>query len=217
MNRTRESFKRGSAKFKSQPKVLVICEDSKSSKIYMEEASIFYRSHTEVLFDHIGKTDPLNIVSEAVSRSRKYDWVFCVIDRDNHDQINLEKALTLEEINKNKVKVFISYPCFEYWLILHCEFSRAPFSSLPKSAGTSCFSKLKTFPIFNNYTKGNVNGLFKDLLPYLPVAKKHAIKTMQEVIAVNEYNPSTPLHNLIKILETLGNPISITEDIFQFQ
>ena len=40
---------------------------------------------------------------------------------------------------------------------------------------------------------------------------------MQEVIAVNEYNPSTPLHNLIKILETLGNPISITEDIFQFQ
>jgi len=88
---------------------------------------------------------------------------------------------------------------------------------LPKSAGTSCFSKLKTFPIFNNYTKGNVNGLFKDLLTHLPVAKKHAIKTMQEVIAVNEYNPSTPLHNLIEILETLGNPISITEDIFQFQ
>ncbi|MEY3746485.1 MAG: hypothetical protein RIQ76_1026, partial [Pseudomonadota bacterium] len=83
------SFPRNKIQFKSQPKVLVICEDSKSSKIYLEEASIFYRSHTEVLFDHIGKTDPLNIVSEAVSRSRKYDWVFCVIDRDNHDQINL--------------------------------------------------------------------------------------------------------------------------------
>lgn len=40
---------------------------------------------------------------------------------------------------------------------------------------------------------------------------------MQEVIAVNEYNPSTSLHNLIEILETLGNPISITEDIFQLQ
>lgn len=208
MLRTSDSFRRKAPKFKTQPVVLVICEDTKSSKIYLEEASRYFRAYAKIEFAHVGKTDPLGVVKGAVQRMKNFDHVYCVIDRDTHHQPNFDAALALGQANKAKVTVLTSYPCFEFWLLLHFGYSRAPFMSAGGvSSADRALIALKTKPDMAAYTKGNVEGLFQRLLPLLPAARLNALRTVAEAVIDNEMNPSTPLHDLINVLEELSEPI----------
>ncbi len=111
MARTPASYNRSNPRFKPQPTVLVICEDSKSGKHYLEDARLHFRINALVEITHCGKTDPLNIVKEAISRQGKFDNIFCAIDRDDHQ--NFDEALNLANTSK-KVEIIASYPCFEF-------------------------------------------------------------------------------------------------------
>jgi len=59
-------------------------EDSKSGKNYLDDVKIHLRAQLHVTVTHCGKTDTPGIVTEAIRRSRHFDRVFCVIDRDEH-------------------------------------------------------------------------------------------------------------------------------------
>lgn len=208
--RSPESFKRRGARFKVQPLVLVVCEDAKSSKTYFEDASRHFRAYAQVKFVHPGKTDPLGVISSGVKYAKSFDHVYCVIDRDSHHEPNFLAALALGEANKDKVTVLTSYPCFEFWLLLHFEYTRAPFMSVGGvSAADRVLQSLKTKPDMATYAKGKVDGLFEKLLPLLPDAKKRAPRTVIEGMADAEMNPSTPLHLLIDSLEGLGKLTAI--------
>jgi hypothetical protein len=125
MARTANSFSRSKSRFKAQPKVLVLCEDSKSGKRYLEDACLHFRVKVLVEITHCGKTDPLNIVKEAISHQGKFDHIFCAIDRDNHQ--NFDEALNLIGASK-KIEIIVSYPCFEFWLLLHfVGYNRKPY------------------------------------------------------------------------------------------
>ncbi len=203
--RNSESFKRGNAKFKQQPRVLVICEDTKSSKTYLEEASRQFRSYAQVEFAHSGNTDPQGIVNSGVKRSKTFDHVYCVIDRDSHHEPNFKAALALGDANKAKVTVLTSYPCFEFWLLLHFEYTRAPFMSAGGRSGAERVLKsLKDKPDMSRYAKGSIEGLFEKLLPRLTDACENAARTLVEGEADGNMNPSTSMHLLIARLEDLG-------------
>lgn len=58
MERNAASFNRQKSRYKPQPTVLVICEDSKSGKRYLEDASRHFRVNVVVEITHCGKTDP---------------------------------------------------------------------------------------------------------------------------------------------------------------
>jgi hypothetical protein len=45
----------------------------------------------------------------------KYDQVWCVFDVDVHEYLNESKEMAA----KNRIKLAISNPCFELWLLLH--------------------------------------------------------------------------------------------------
>lgn len=204
-NRSTESFKRRGPRFQIQKIVLVVCEDAKSSKIYFEEASRHFRAYAQVEFVHPGKTDPLGVVTAGLQKSNKFDHVYCVIDRDSHHTPNFEEALVLGQKNKDKVTVLTSYPCFEFWLLLHFDYTRAPFMPAGGvSAADKVLQVLKQKPGMNAYAKGKVEGLFVQLLPQLDTARKNALKTIAEAYVVGEMNPSTPLHVLMERLEQLG-------------
>ncbi len=205
MARTADSFQRRSAKYKPQPRVLVICEDTKSSKIYFEEASRHYRAHAKVQFSHSGKTDPLGIVTAAIQQAQNFDHIYCVIDRDSHNQKNFEAAQSIGQSNQSKITVLTSYPCFEFWLLLHFGYTRSPFvPSGGKSAADNVLNELKTKHEMSSYAKGNVAGLFNKLLPTLSGAQTNALRTLRDSASDGEMNPSTPLHELIAKLEELG-------------
>lgn len=209
MARNADSFKRSPPKFKAQPKVLVICEDKKSAKDYFEEAARHFRALADVEFDHCGRTDPKGIVENAIRRSPKYDRVLCVIDRDTHDLGNFNDALRLERGNA-KITMFVSYPCFEFWLLLHFGFSRSPFvASGTHSPGDMVVEVLRSKEGMSGYAKGSIIGVFAKLLPRLQGAIADAERTVIAAQDEDEMNPSTPLHRLIALLMQLGKPIGL--------
>jgi hypothetical protein len=127
MARLPDSFNRPKSRFKPQPTVLVICEDSKSGLNYLKDASRYFRVDAKIEISHCGRTDPKGIVEEALARQNKFDQVYCVIDRDSHP--SFMEAIRLAGAS-DKVCVIASFPCFEYWLLLHFGYCRKPYSAV---------------------------------------------------------------------------------------
>lgn len=205
MGRTSASFNRPKSRLKPQPTVLVICEDTKSGKRYLEDASLHFRVTVLVEITHCGKTDPLSIVKEAISRQGKFDHVFCVIDRDTH--ATFDEALRFAKTSQ-KLEIIVSYPCFEFWLLLHFGYNRKPYAAAGKhSAADLLIRDLCNHPAFENYDKGKDLSIFKLLLgKQFEDARRIAPNVLTEAIASEEMNPSTKLHELIDFLEKLSSP-----------
>ena len=140
------------------PTVLILCEDSKSSKDYLEDAKIKFRAQLSVRVLHPGITDPIGIVKAGIRKTRDFERVFCVIDKDEHP--SFESALSLARENE-KITVIPSYPCFEYWLLLHYLFSRKPYARAGNRSPADCLiDDLKTIPEMSQYAKGSSTTLF---------------------------------------------------------
>lgn len=205
MTRDAGSFKRGGPRLR-QAVALVICEDARSSREYLIDAKAHFRAVAEIEVIHSGHTDPLGIVRTAISRSKKYDTVLCVIDRDTHDQRNFGQAQR-EAAASGKVQVFTSYPCCEYWLLLHFQYVRAPYQQQGKRSPADCALRhLREQPEMADYAKGSVKGLFDKLLPRLAAACRHAERSMADAEADAEKNPSTSMHQVIASFKRLGKP-----------
>lgn len=205
-SRPASSFKRPDSRFKPQPTVLVICEDSKSGKQYLDDAKHYFRIDVIVEIAHCGKTDPKGIVTEALDRQGKFDQIFCAIDRDSHE--TFEEALILAKTSK-KITVITSYPCFEFWLLLHFGYSNKPYTPVGKdSAAYRLIRDLRTHPDMSDYDKGANKSIFKMLLNRLPTARKNAEKVLDEAIICGDMNPSTKLHELLNVFEKLSKPQS---------
>lgn len=209
MMRTPASYNRSNPLFKPQPTVLVICEDSKSGKHYLEEARIHFRINALVEITHCGKTDPLNIVKEAIRRQGKFDNIFCAIDRDEHQ--NFDEALNLAN-SSNKVKIIASYPCFEFWLLIHFVGNkRKPYTAVGNySAADLLIKDLRVHPGMENYDKGKDKNIFGLLLgDKFNEARRVAPIILADAIKSEEMNPSTKLHELIDFFEKLSSPQSV--------
>ncbi len=207
MSRKASSFARRPAKFKPQPRILILCEDAKSCRTYLLEAAQNYRCHVDVEIAHIGKTDPRGIVAEAKKRHADYESIYCAIDRDTHE--------TFDEAVQNAaapptVELIVSHPCYEFWLLLHFRKTRRPFAgSGNHSAADNVGVALRKEAGMETYAKGKADGLFEALLAKLPDARTRAQQVLAEALNEGEMNPSTRLHELIALFETLGQPLAI--------
>lgn len=197
-------FDRPKPSLKPQPTVLIICEDKKSGKRYLEDASIYFRVKVKVEIIHCGKTDPKGIVEEALNRGKKFDKVFCVIDRDTHETFNA--ALNLAK--SSKVEIIASYPCFEFWLLIHFDYCRKPYMATGKlSAAEMLIKDLKKHDCFANYDKGQELNIFNLMLNNgFNKARQLSPRILTEAIESGEMNPSTQLHELMNEFEKLSKP-----------
>lgn len=196
-------FTRKTGVKKVHPRVLVLCEDSTSSLNYLEEASQRYRSNAIVKIVHPGKTHPSGIIDDAIKQKKNYDAIYCVLDRDEHDRWDE----SLQKAKENNIEIIPSYPCYEYWLLLHFKYSRRAFNRQgKKSPGDVLNEELKKFDFFKDYKKGNSKGLFLKLEEFLERAKNNADRCLKDVekdpVSVN---PSTHIHKLIAKFIEVGN------------
>jgi hypothetical protein len=204
--RSLRRFDRKAPKFKPQPKVLILCEDSKSGKRYLEEAAIHFRANAQVEIVHCGVTHPSGIVEKAIIRQNGFDKVFCALDRDTH--LCFERAIDLAEAHP-KITIIASYPCFEFWLLLHFGFNRKPFRAVGKySPGNLVTKSLREKPNMDNYQKGEDTNYFAQLLgePF-QMARALAPRIIEDVAASGEPNPSTEIHLLMDEFEMLSKPL----------
>lgn len=202
MGRDAASFRRGKPTLAQQPLVLIICEDTKSSKNYLIDAKVHFRATALVEVAHVGHTDPKGIVKIALERAKKYDQVFCVIDRDTHP--TFDEAVQLSRGHRN-VSLITSYPCFEYWLFLHFQYSRRTYRRAGDiSPAQQMIRALKECEGMHDYDKGAVVSLFKILLQRLPNAVLNGERSLEDAKLDNELDPSTEIHKLVLRLEELG-------------
>ena len=206
--RSSASFGRGAAKFKAQARVLVLCEDSKSSKTYLEDASKYFRATAQVNIAHPGRTDPLGIVQAGVKQQSAFNAVYCVVDRDSH--MNWDQAIDLAG-GHPKLRMIRSFPCFEFWLLLHFGYTRAGYACAGAlSAADQVVRDLRQKPGMNGYAKGSISGLFQKLCGdadvMLDTACRHGDRTLIDAEIEGEKNPSTELQSLIRELRKLGSP-----------
>jgi hypothetical protein len=206
MVRDTQSFQRKKPRFKQQPTTLILCEDTKSSLNYLKSASRHFRSYALVQILHTGKTDPLGIVREATKQRGKFDSVYCVIDRDSHH--NFEEALAAAAVAD--VRMIVSYPCYEYWLLLHFRRTRKGFASIGNhSAADRLIKELRKEAGMDGYAKGSSTDWFVTVLPNLPAAIANSRATLKVAIDEQSMNPSTQMHELIHQLELLGAPAKV--------
>ncbi|MDY7026254.1 MAG: RloB family protein, partial [Pseudomonadota bacterium] len=104
---------------------------------------------------------------------------------------------------KNVFLAATSVPCFEYWLLLHYNFTTKPFEAKGKlSIADTVIKELKQ--VYPKYKKRS-NNVFSDLLPRIEDAKKNAEKVLKQSLTNNTDNPSTRVHELVDYLQNLRN------------
>ena len=185
-------------------RVLIVCEGSKTEPSYFNELVDFYSLSLDNVKVVGHGSDPLEVVRQAKElqwqekqRGNRFDRVYCVFDRDEHSSFDRasDKART------SGLKLARSWPCFEYWLLLHFRDSRRPYMETSgRSPAKNCINDL--CEEFREYTKTK-EGIFQALENRLETAKARAIQAMIEAHATREPNPSTEIHELVSYLQSL--------------
>ena len=200
----RKHVERRSPEREPYDRVLIVCEGRKTEPNYFQELVNRHRLSTaNIVVTGIGE-GPIQIVQRAKTLSQKeqshgekYDSVYCVFDRDEHSSFDQACAVA----NESNLKLARSWPCFEFWLLLHFRFTRAPYTrSGQRSPADNCIRDLrKNLPAYNKA----MPGIFADLECNLEDAKKHARSALTDVVKTNDCNPSTEIHELVCYLQSL--------------
>lgn len=208
------NLKRSGPIFKAQPKVLILCEDEKSGKQYITDAVNAFKSSVEVKLaevEHPKNHTPDGLFSTAIKKLKKYEKIYCVFDQDKHT--DFDKAVSrikgeengIREDGSKEIVGIVSYPCFEYWLLLHFTNIRPVHDGMTggKSICDRHGDELKKQEGMQNYKKGDRKNLFSFLGGKDGEKFKSAMKNSTENLAQALGCPS--LKTKEKQLEALEN------------
>jgi hypothetical protein len=202
--RQTKDIERQKAQREPYDRVLIVCEDSKSSPAYLRAVCDELKLSTANIEIKGEECDsaPISVVEYAIKLIKKdkgYDQIYCVIDRDQHKRF--QEAL--EKAKGKKIKMIVSIPCFEYWLLLHFKFTSEVFQAATGSHCQTVISTLKQH--LSGYDKSELTKYYPLLKPKQEVAIKHAKQRESacEHEPLEQRNPYTQLHLLIECLKHL--------------
>ncbi len=206
MAKLRRIGNRKKASRESYDRVLIVTEGERTERFYFDGLKSRYRinsANVEISPSIVG-SDPQSIVEtairfrdEEISFGERYDRVYCVFDRNSHANF----IAASQRAQNEGIYLARSWPCFEYWLLLHYEYMRSPFQPTHgRSSCDECIACLRKY--LPNYQKADKN-LFKDLEPNLEIAKNNARQARADVQRTASVNPSTEVDLLVEYLQKL--------------
>ncbi|WP_083900741.1 RloB family protein [Azospirillum sp. B4] len=196
-------------------RILIVCEGSKTEPNYFNALAKLHRARNVKVkgSGDVFGTDPCNVLSLALEYAKHdgpYDHIYCVFDREGTEERkkNLETACSkIDGIGRRKrgtikITAIKSNPCFEYWVLLHFEFTTKPFVA---EKGRSCcdalVSKIKEH--IPEYNKGKI-----DLMSQLVNNAEVAIQRSEESLSLSRgdgsENPSTYVHLVAKKIMSMA-------------
>ena len=184
--------------------MLIVCEGSKTEPWYFQALVARFRLSTANVVVEASGSDPSRLVRKAKSlrdierrRGNQYDSVYCVFDRDEHAHFDAAS----DKARSAKLKLARSWPCFEFWLLLHFVYHRRPYApSGNKTAAENCVRELRQY--LSDYTKGRAD-VFEVLEGRIETAKSNARLALSDSEATGSWNPSTEVHYLVAYLQAL--------------
>jgi hypothetical protein len=200
-------LKRKRAQRSSYDRVLIVCEGEKTEPNYFNELIRDKKLNTAnvVVEDSRHGSDPMSVVNCALSRDPKgteYDRIFCVFDRDRHTIYDaaMDKVRQHRFGKLGKLVAITSVPCFEFWLLLHYEYTAKPFGQgvgLKKSPCDSVMSLLeKNIP---GYKKSD-QGVYEKTKDKIDDAIRHAKQLASANLTSGTTDPSTEVYKLAQYL-----------------
>ena len=200
----RNSPGRPGAKREPYDRVLIVCEGEKTEPLYFGELADHYRLSTANIKVVGSGSDPHTVVREAKQlrederrQGEQYDEVYCVFDRDEHPAFDNASS----EAATSGLKLARSWPCFEFWLLLHFVCSRRPYTNEGgRSPCGNCIRDLRShLPGYKKATPG----LFRKLEDRLEDAKRNAERIQTDARTTGAPNPSTEVHELVGYLQSI--------------
>ena len=195
---------RPGAKREPYDRVLIVCEGERTEPLYFGELADHYRLSTANIVVVGSGSDPHTVVREAKKLQRRerrqgerYNKVYCVFDRDEHPAFGNASR----DARDSDLKLARSWPCFEFWLLLHFDGSRRPYTNEGgRSPCDNCIHDLRThLPGYEKTTPG----LFRKLEDRLEDAKRNAGHAITDAERTSEPNPSTEVHELVGYLQSI--------------
>ncbi len=184
--------------------ILIVTEGGKTEPNYFVELRNRFRlSATDIEVVHPDGTDPVTLTNKAIELREKrkneaksgilveYDEVWVVFDLEKTHDIRREQAKRAKVLPGAKgVNFALSDPSFEYWLLLHCEYTTASFPD-----NDSVEQRLKNH--WPDYTKGSRPS--PDFLEKVPDAVKHALRCRKHHRDCDgDGNPSTQADRVVR-------------------
>ena len=195
----------------SYDKVLIVTEGEKTEPLYLSAVCDYFGlNQANIEIDPKSDSSPTSVVKYAKALINKnktdpYNHVYCVIDRDRHE--DFQKALDQVSGFKNKdteLHVIVSTPCFEYWILLHFIYTTKAFGTSGNSPCQELIEdELKQY--IPNYEKGNTSILTSLVEGQLDTAIANAKRSFDEATRRGTENPKTEMHLLVEYLRNLKN------------
>ena len=204
-NKNHMFYKRKEQNRVPERKVLIVTEGEKTEINYfkgmIDDLNIGWveLKHEEPTPDRVAET-ALRMYEKEERKGSKYTAVYCVMDRDNHQSFKK----TLEKIKRNQAKgmtiyAVVSVPSFEYWFLLHFQYSTKPYETIGKvSAGDDVkhdLNELMGKKLGCEYSKTD-NEIYTKLKPYLLKAEKNAKLVEEHDKIAESFNPYTNVYQL---------------------
>jgi hypothetical protein len=207
--RTASGLKRKSRGFVELKRSLIVCEGSKTEPYYFKSLIqwLGLRATSVLVIGKECESAPISVYEYADTMYREdssFDEVFCVFDRDRHPSFDRACAA----ISQHSSKVFhavVSNPCFEYWLLLHFRYTRAPFVAQGvNSPGDMVLKAVRdAWPEYTKDRQDVFSQLNRD--GNLQEAIVRARRARADANATGELNPSTSVDVLVDRLQQLAS------------
>ncbi|GAA1234317.1 RloB family protein [Prauserella halophila] len=181
--------RRARAAREERARILLLCGAEVTEPSYFRGLKQRYR-HPAVNVVRKGGKDPVSLIRLAAKlrEQDECDETWCVIDVDEY---NIDAAFS--EAQRLDVKLAVSNPCFEYWLLLHFERCEAP---LP------CFQDVepRLRQQVRGYNKKSLN--FSDYAAGVTDAVDRAKHRCGDITRAHQVNPSTGVWALVERIST---------------
>ena len=200
-----ESFRRRPGRKSPRSITLIVCE-GETEQEYFEAARIKYGLTTAeiILAENTIGPAPISVVRCAEDRCAEpgsYDKVFCVFDRDGHENFDRarERINTLAKRKKKPLPIqeAISIPCFEYWVLLHHERTDAPFHRC-----SDAIDQVRNH--MPGYVKADAT-IARQLMARVADALGNA-EWVEGRAKNNDYNPYTSVYHVLRHFAKVANP-----------
>lgn len=182
-------------------RVLIDCEGEKTEPFYFRGLRSVHRlSSANVVVTPADGSDPISIVNYAEARLGDYERVYCVFDRNGHQNYD-EAVIRVAQSAAGRAGQLIaitSWPCFEFWLLLHFRYTDAPFNRTGrKSACDIALEQLTQW--FPEYQK-KLEDVYERVRAQYDTAHRHATRLQRDNRRTQSQNPSTRVHELVGYL-----------------
>jgi hypothetical protein len=190
--------------------ILIATEDEKSSRLYFASIGRMLRARCVIVIaDHAG-SDPRNVVKKAKEENAlrdtdhdkgledRFDEVWVVFDTEGQQNENRRRSAldAIETARQLKFKTAVSNPSFEYWLLLHFEWTVDTFPD----GDAVCHRLRKHIPDYGKNTDS-----FLQTWELVPTAITHARRVFRERCPGDRAHPCQchPCTEVYKLVESL--------------